>query len=388
MHRGRGVPASRCGTGRVSGSDVTILHVLAPAAEGGLERVVAMLVTAQRAAGQDARAVAVLDREGAHPFVERLAASDIPVSTLVMPGRDYLAERRALARLAASRPRVVVHTHGYRPDVIAASAARAVARPTVSTVHGFTGGGWRNRLYERVQQRALRRADAVVAVATTVAGRLAGAGVSSRRLFTVPNAFEPYADLLPRAEAREALGIAPRATQFGWVGRVSPEKGADVLVAALPFVDAPDVGVSVVGDGPARGAAMAQAERLGVASRLTWHGMLPGAGRYLLAFDALVLSSRTEGTPVVLLEAMAAGVPVVATAVGGVPEMLPEGHGLLVPTEQPAALAAAMGRVLRDPAAARARAALARARVGRDYAVAPWVAAYDDVYRSVLRHAS
>lgn len=383
--------AGRAPAARAAHAPPRVLHVVAPMYEGGLERVVTMLAVAQRAAGVDARVVAVLDRAGAHPFVERLAAHGVPVQALVVSRRGYLEERRAIAALAATAPDTVVHTHGYRPDVIAASAARRAGRATVSTVHGFTGGGWRNRIYEALQVRALRRADAVVAVAATVARRLEGQGVPPARLATLANAFAPYPDLLDRAAARAALGVAPDAVQVAWVGRVSHEKGADVLVRALPALADLPVRVSIVGDGPARGAVEAEAARLGVADRLQWHGMVAGAGRFLRAFDAFVLSSRTEGTPIALLEAMAAGVPIVATRVGGVPDVVTSDHAELVPSEQPDALAAAVRATLASPAAARARAGRAAARVADAYGVSPWVASYDRIYadaRAASRLAS
>jgi len=97
-----------------------------------------------------------------------------------------------------------------------------------------------------------------------------------------------------------------------------------------------------------------------------------------------VLSSRTEGIPIVLLEAMRANVPIVATRVGGVPEMLDETEALLVPSEQPAALAKAIGSVREDALSAARRAQAARMRLERDFAVEPWVRRYEAVYRSVL----
>lgn len=345
-------------------------------AAGGLERVVEMLAIGQRSAGTDARVLALLDRRGPHPFVEALERHGVPVTPLVIPPRGYLAEHRGVRSLARALDGPVIHTHGYRPDVIASAAARAEGCVTVSTVHGFTGGGWKNRLYEFLQQRALRRADAVVAVAGPVASRLRGAGVSGERLFTVPNAFQPYAGLLSRDAARAELGIPSDAVRFGWVGRMSHEKGPDVCVDAAARLVGTGVGISMIGEGPVRAAL---SERAGE-SILTWHGMIHEAGRYLRAFDAFILSSRTEGTPIALLEAMSAGVPVVATRVGGVPDVVSPDEALLVPPDDPAALASALDTLLRDPAATRARASAARRRVEHAHATPPWVAAYDRVY--------
>jgi glycosyltransferase involved in cell wall biosynthesis len=128
---------------------------------------------------------------------------------------------------------------------------------------------------------------------------------------------------------------------------------------------------------------MALASRLGVSDRICWHGPVPDASTLFTAFDGLVLSSRTEGIPIVLLEAMAAGTPIVASKVGGVPDMLSDSEALLVPPEDSAALAAALDALRADPAGAAARAAAARVRLEREFALAPWLRRYEALYQSL-----
>ncbi|PYP94454.1 MAG: hypothetical protein DMD34_08540 [Gemmatimonadetes bacterium] len=124
---------------------------------------------------------------------------------------------------------------------------------------------------------------------------------------------------------------------------------------------------------------------LGLGSRVTFHGKVDDAARLFPAFDMFVLSSRTEGTPIVLFEAMAAGVPVVATAVGGVPDVVSCTEALLVPPQDPVALAQAIRTALLDPGATHARVTAARARLTREFTLARWVARYDAVYQQVAR---
>jgi glycosyltransferase involved in cell wall biosynthesis len=115
------------------------------------------------------------------------------------------------------------------------------------------------------------------------------------------------------------------------------------------------------------------------------HGIVQNAGHALPAFDAFVLSSRTEGTPMVVLEAMAAGVPIIATRVGGIPQMLSEDEALLVEPENPTALANAIRAVYDDPTGAQARVLRAQERLQRDFGVAPWLERYESLYTSLLK---
>ncbi|HWC72393.1 MAG TPA: glycosyltransferase family 4 protein [Gemmatimonadales bacterium] len=359
---------------------------------GGLERVVQLLAQGQARAGYDAHVVAILDPSygGGHPLLDALAASGVTTHRIALPGRAYRMERAAVRQLVRRVEPDIVHTHGYRPDLVDSAAARREGIPTVSTAHGFTGGDWKNRVYERLQRRAYRRSfDAVVVVSRALADRLIRDGVPADRIHIVFNAWQETTPLLDRATAREVLGIAGGEFRIGWVGRLSQEKGPDVLIDALRLLRDLPLGVSMVGAASAeeQQALLARARRLGVADRITWHGLVPDASRVFAAFDLFVLSSRTEGTPIVLYEAMAAGVPIVATRVGGVPDAVSPAEAALVPAANPVALAAAIRSVYRDSAAAQARVRRARQRVLREFSVPPWVRRYEAVYQLVTRRA-
>jgi glycosyltransferase involved in cell wall biosynthesis len=139
-----------------------------------------------------------------------------------------------------------------------------------------------------------------------------------------------------------------------------------------------------VGEGREASALKNQAGWLGLEGKVRWAGRVDGAAALLPAFDVFVLSSRTEGTPIVLLEAMAAGVPIVAAAVGGVPDVVTDREAVLVPADDPAALAAALQAVRNDPASALERAAAGRRRLEEEFAEGPWLTAYDALYRAVI----
>jgi glycosyltransferase involved in cell wall biosynthesis len=359
----------------------SVLHIIAPSAVGGAESVVRTLAAAQRDRGTPVSVAAIVEPNDSLSFLDSLRDAEVEAHQVVVPSRGYMMERRALGALCASLAPSVVHTHGYRADVVDAGYLQRRGVPIVSTVHGFTGGNIRNHCYQWLQCRAYRHFDAVAVVSSPLQRQLAGV-VTPERLHVVPNAYRPGA-VYSRSEARAALGLTSDAFIVGWVGRLSREKGADVLLNALADLAVPDiVHVAVVGDGPERASLRAQAARLNLANRVTWHGRVSNAERYFAAFDAFVLSSRTEGTPMVVFEAMAAGVPVIAARVGGVPDVLPPGTALLVPPNSPYELGCAIRSVLLERAAAASRARTAHVRVTQAYGVGAWAARYDAIYQN------
>jgi glycosyltransferase involved in cell wall biosynthesis len=366
----------------MSPTHLTILHCIAPAPFGGLESVVRMLAKGHHTRGHRVVIAAVVDTPH-HPFVETLKNDGLEVVALQIASRDYRKERQDIARLITSVRPHVVHAHGYRSDILDLAVARKHKVPTVTTLHGFTGGDWKLRLYERLQLRAVRYVDAVVAVSRNVYDRLATTGVSKDRLHLVPNAYAIPTNLPTRDDVRQTLDIPEEDVRLGWIGRLSYEKGPDVAIDALAAVADPSVTLSVVGDGPDRDALLVQADTLHLEDRIVMHGALPNAGQLLPAFDLFVLSSRTEGTPITVLEAMAAHTPIVATAVGGVPDMLSNDEAWLVQPEQPEALAAAINDAIRNPADAHARATRARERLERDFNVETWLTQYESIYQSI-----
>jgi glycosyltransferase involved in cell wall biosynthesis len=365
---------------------LTILHVAAPARVGGLERVVRSLCAGHRARGHRVHLLAVVDPgEADHPIVAPLAEAGVEVRVLEVAARGYLRERAVMRELCGSIHPDVVHTHGYRPDLVDGSVARSLGIATVATVHGFIRGSLKGRLYEWLQRRSYRRFDAVAAVSRPQVEELAAAGVPQARIHHVPNAWAVHAPPLPPAEARARLGVPEGVFHVGWVGRLGREKGADVLLDALALLRDFPLVASVVGAGREEAALRAQAEALGIADRVRWHGLVAEAGPLFSAFDAFVLSSRTEGTPIALFEAMEAGAPVVATAVGGVPDVVSPAEALLVPPEDPARLAEALRAVRGDPAAAAARARAAGTRLRAEFGADPWLNRYEEIYRQVQR---
>lgn len=189
---------------------------------------------------------------------------------------------------------------------------------------------------------------------------------------------------MPRDVARSHLGLSGETAVVGWVGRMSAEKAPDVMIRAAAAVRSDAVRFSMIGAGAMEAECRALSEALEIGDRVTWHGVVPDASRLLSAFDLLVLSSWTEGTPMVLLEAMAASVPVVSTDVGGIPDVVGPAEAELCQAGRHDLIASAIDRTLASPDEAARRARAARARLESDFAVEPWVDKHRAIYHSLI----
>jgi glycosyltransferase involved in cell wall biosynthesis len=234
---------------------------------------------------------------------------------------------------------------GYKPDLVGWRAARRVGIPVVSISHGWTSATWKVRCYEGLDKIALRWMDAVVCVSAAQAEKVRRANVPESKIEVIRNAIGEEAFVGPKPEIRQEMlqwFARPPRSLIGAAGRLSPEKGFAIFIeaAALVLQQRPEAGFILFGEGPRRG----ELEQLVAAKGLQGQFVLAGFRKNLSAFlpnlDINVMSSFTEGLPVILLEAGAAGVPTVATAVGGIPEVIDnELNGYLAPSGDAAALA-------------------------------------------------
>ena len=367
---------------------MNIIHVIAPGPAGGAESSVRSLALGLREAGHQVEVAALTaDATGDHPFVESLRAAGVRVTDIRCGSRDYLGEAESVGNLLRSRGADIVHSHVYRADGVSFLAANHTGTAHVATLHGYTATGLKQAVFERIDGWILRRCAAVVCVASNTREIALAAGVDARRIHVVPNGYEPVAPFV-RDAARMHLDLAPDAKIVGWVGRMSPEKGADLLLDAIAEMrHARDVQAVLVGDGPERSRLEAQARRLGIAARVRFLGRVDDAGRFLSAFDVLALSSRTEASPMVLLEAMAASVPVVAFRVGGVGTMVSPESALVVNPADVNGMARALEYTFACPRSATARARVAHATFGRRFSAATTARRISDIYASVVTRA-
>lgn len=221
------------------------------------------------------------------------------------------------------------HAHDYKTDLLGQLIRRSHPMKLVTTMHGFTGETWRTRLYARLSHRALRRYDRVLAVSPQLIRYAAEHGVHPDKLRHVPNGIDmrEYKRTQSREQAKYALGLAKDEHAIAIVARFSIEKGVDRAIRLFAKINErrPGSRLHLIGDGPQRVELEALVDRLGLTYQVRWWGWHKDTRPILEAMDTLVLPSRTEGLPNVLLEAMALGLPVAATRVGAVPNVLADG---------------------------------------------------------------
>ncbi len=363
---------------------LSLLHVIAPGPVGGGERVVQALAIGLRQLGHSVGVAAVINAGGDdHPFVRPLLEANVEVHPLFVPPKAYVRERGLIRDLCSRLRPDAVHTHGDRADVIDAVVARRMGIATITTLHGASRFTGRARIYNWLQRTVLPKFDAVVAVSRPLADAAVRGGVPKDRVHLLPNAWTGSSAYLDRDVARCTLGLSRDGFVAGWVGRLIKVKGTDVFLKSLAMLTDLPLSAVIVGDGPERDALESQAASLGLRERVRFVGQIDNAARLFSAFDLFVLSSKSEGTPLTLLEAMASDVPIVASCVGGVPDVLSETEGRLVPPGDPMALSQAIRAVYSDLADAEQRAARARRRLDSDFAIEPWLSRYEDIYRRI-----
>lgn len=287
----------------------------------------------------------------------------------------------------------VLCTSGYKPDIIGWLASRRSEVPQVIVSHGWTAATWKVRMYEAIDRFVHKKADAVVSVSEGQAAKVAAAGVAAERMTTIVNAVgsDAFAAADPAyAEAlRGMFSWSPRWI-IGAAGRLSPEKGMDTLVEAAAILGRThrETGIVIFGEGPMRSDLENRIEQQDLKKRVVLAGFRGDVGKFLPHLDVGVLPSNSEGLPVILLEMLAAGRPVVATAVGGIPEVIADGAtGWLVSAGQPEALAKQLRAVLDDESRGRIGEA-GRAVVRERFGVERQAEAYRELFENVARRSA
>ncbi len=369
----------------------TVLHLRSSGGLYGADRVVLDLCRELPGSGYHPLLVPLIEPGGVGSELREAAlAAGVRVRPLILRHRFDWGGVARLQRLALIEGADIVHGHDYKTNLLIQLAAPPDAR-RVATLHGRVGTDRKLRLYEALESRVVRGFDRVICVSEPMRAAEAAHGLEP---VVIPNGID-----LTRFRAgagaegaalglRESLGLPADAEVVGSIGRLSPEKGFDVLVRAVSHLvpQRPRLHLLLIGDGQEGDHLRRLALSLGLGDRLHLPGRRGDAPLLYPLFDVFCLPSHREGTPLVLLEAMAAERPVVATPVGGIPEVLgePGAAGLLVPPGDARGWARTISRLLEDQERSARMGALARRRVAENYSLTRMALAVAHLYDGLL----
>ena len=385
---------------------VKVLRVIARLNVGGPALHVAYLTAGLAERGYDTTLVAGTLGRGEESMEFVADAKGVSIEVIEELGRSIspLRDARAVIRLAQlirrDRP-TILHTHTAKAGAVGRAAALLAggARPpiVVHTFHGHVLRGYFNRVatfgFRTLERLLARMTTKLIAVSPEVRDDLVRLGVAPAEKFAVIRLGIELDQRVcssddQRTETRRVLGLG-RGEPFvvGWVGRMTAVKRTDLVVRVLrALVDrGVDARLLLVGDGPDREALERLAHDLGVVKRCLFLGYQEDVARFYDAIDVLLLPSVNEGTPVSVIEALAAERPAVATRVGGIPDVVRDGvDGFLVDSDEPDALAERLAELAADPLRRAAMGEAGRARVLERYAVDRLVDDVDALYRQLL----
>lgn len=325
-----------------------------------------------------------------NPIETRLRGEGVHVTNLHARNLRDLRAFRRLLQFVRENGVELIHAHLTYAAIWASVLSRLTSVPTVATLHvAPPRGSWRKAVRDRLMRLALNRwAARVISVSEALRGQLlARGGLRASRTAVVHNGIEIDRFAGDRAASRarleRELRIPPGLPLLAVVSVLRPGKGIDVLIEAVRSL--PECRVLLVGDGPMRSSWTAAAVDAGVADRFVWAGFRTDVEQLLPGCDLLVHPTLEDAFPTVLLEAMAAGLPVVASDVGGVPEIVRPGRtGSLVPPGDARQLSTAIEVLLRAPSRRQSMGEAARERVSEHFSTEAWIARLESVYGEVL----
>jgi glycosyltransferase involved in cell wall biosynthesis len=317
------------------------------------------------------------------PLFEAARAAGIESYLIPCKGPIDFSSVRTLRSLLRRTNADVLHAHGYKADIYSRLAVRHREIPLISTCHNWLDTDAATRLYGYLDRLALRHFTRVVAVSAAVRGRLIDSGVLNERVSIIRNGVEVDAF---SSQERIARGLGP--LTIGFAGRLSIEKGADLFlrIGAAIHERFPTVRFLIVGEGPERGRLDLLIEQLGLREFVSMPGRCDDMPTFYASLNILVSSSRTEGLPMGLLEAMASRVPIVATDVGDVSSLVRDGEtGFLVPSGELDRMENGIIKLLQDESLRDRFGAAGHELVAREFSAEAMTKQYLDLYKEALR---
>lgn len=377
-------------------------YILTPIVFGGLEKVSLNYLTYASRDKFDIRPILLTRPWEAAPFfareIRKLGYSFETVPVAIRKSRDPFRVIRSFKRIYNLLKREgfdLIHTHGYFADICALPVSRILKIPSLSTCHGFIEGDINLKVYNRLDLFAQRLSKRVICVSDDIGNLLTRWGVPQHRIRVIQNAVAAASNGRDTSGLRERVRhyfhIAPSEIVLGYCGRLSEEKGLKYMIGAASSlaISGLPIKVLLIGDGPEREKIERFAESVAFEKRVIFTGFQENVPDLLPSIDIFVLSSLTEGTPMALLEAMAHGIPVVACAVGEIPEIISQGQdGLLVPPGQTEAIVQAVKRIVEDDRLRERLSISAIATVQRRFSLDQWVDDMEEQYLQLISQKS
>jgi len=368
-----------------------ILQLISSAGFYGAENVLLELSDELEKAGHSVTVGVIRNSQNPNLELSRKAAErSINTAVFECNGKFDLKTISAIGSCVRDGSMDIVHSHGYKANIYAVLSNRRNRRPLVTTCHNWIVSNARMGLYAWLDKVFLNRFDAVVPVSETVEGLLRDAKVQSKRIRLVENGINVSRFLKAGGaeELRGALGIDAQSKVIGTVGRLTGEKGHKVLLQSARMVldTHGNCFFVIVGDGKLRSELEEQARAAGIAERVVFTGARSDIPQLLSMMDIFVLPSLTEGQPMALLEAMAAGKAIVASDVGDVKKILKGGSlGVVCRPGDPASCFDGMLCYLNDPSAAAKTGAMARKEAIDRHSSGKMAEEYLRVYEAALK---
>jgi glycosyltransferase involved in cell wall biosynthesis len=361
---------------------VAVLAVIDHFVMGGAETQLTRFAAAARGSGIELSIACLEERDG-NPAAAPLRQLGMRPVNLNVPGRPSLRSLRTVRRHIIEVDPQVVHTHLGSSDMLAGMAARSLGVPAISTIHAANWGQGQNIRRRLVKACATR----VIAVSDSARREYLRHGWAREdQIVTVRNGIDAVAEPGAGADVRRELGLAPDDLVVAMVSALRPEKGHDIALEVIRLLRGrfANLRLLIVGRGALTDQIRAQSADLGEA--VVMAGIRHDVMRVLDAADVCLQPSHADAFPTTVIEAMAASVPVLATAVEGIPEMVTDGETGVLVTAPPraGAFVPPLEALLTDPARRRRLAAAARVQYERRFTTGPWVAGTRAVYDSVI----
>src|SRR5438876_1233013 len=369
---------------------IRVLHLIATNFVGGPEKQILHHASDLRELGWKTWIGSFRDQAQRAEILDRAEARGLPTCEITR-GRFDIRSAWELADFLKKSEVQLLCTHGYKASMVGCLAKRLVGIPQIAFCRGWTAETLRVRLYEALERQVVGYADRIVCVSQAQAASL-GKHARRARVHVVHNAMlSAEISAANRSSLKQQLGFPATARLVGAVGRLSVEKGQRQLVKAAVDLSqkVPDVQIVLLGEGRERKSLEALTDRFGLRGMVHLPGFQQNVSTWMQAFDVLANCSDTEGIPNAILEAMAVGTPVVATAVGGVPALIRDGEtGLLTPPSDPRSLGDALAKVLQDPQLAERLGQNGRGWVTDQFSASQQRGQLITIYRDVLNHAN